>query len=97
MPPRSRKLAGPTPIDSVQHKDKRTNLPTADAQQLVTPEVEQARQIVVARDATLDPQLVWRGKFPGDDLANAQRSQPVQPRYRPCRSGALCCCACCFC
>lgn len=71
MPPRSRKPAGPTPIDSVQHKDKRTNLPTADAQQLVTPEVEQARQIVVARDATLDPQLVWRGKFPGDDPANA--------------------------
>jgi len=71
MPPRSRKPAGPTPIDSVQHQDKRTNLPTADAQQLVTPEVEQARQIVVARDATLDPQLVWRGKFPGDDPANA--------------------------
>ncbi|MFN8097455.1 MAG: DNA methyltransferase [Dermatophilaceae bacterium] len=71
MPPRSRKPAGPTPIDSVQHKDKRTNLPTADAQQLVTPEVEQARQIVVARDATLDPQLVWRGKFPDDDPANA--------------------------
>lgn len=71
MPPRSRKLAGPTPIDSVQHRDKRTNLPTADAQQLVTPEVEQARQIVVSRDATLDPQLVWRGKFPGDDPANA--------------------------
>ena len=46
MPPRSRKPAGPTPIDSVQHKDKRTNLPTADAQQLVTPEVEQARQII---------------------------------------------------
>ena len=71
MPPRSRKPAGPTPIDSVQHKDKRTNLPTADAQQLVTPEVEQARQIIVARDATLDPQLVWKGKFPGDDAANA--------------------------
>jgi adenine-specific DNA-methyltransferase len=71
MPPRAKRPSGPTPIDSVQHKDKRTNLPTADAQQLVTPEVEQARQIVVSRDATLDPQLVWRGKFPGDDPANA--------------------------
>ena len=69
MPPRAKKPFGPVPIESVQHKDKRTNLPTADQQDLVTPEVEQARQIVVARDATLDPQLVWRGKFPGDDLS----------------------------
>ncbi len=72
MPPRAKKPFGPVPIESVQHKDKRTNLPTADQQDLVTPEVEQARQIVVARDATLDPQLVWRGKFPGDDPANAE-------------------------
>jgi adenine-specific DNA-methyltransferase len=71
MPPRAKKPSGPTPIESLQHQDKRTNLPTADAQQLVTPEVEAARQIVVARDAALDPQLVWRGKFPGDDPANA--------------------------
>ncbi|MGW3547001.1 hypothetical protein ACWDHH_04375 [Janibacter hoylei] len=71
MPPRRKKPTGPLPIESVQHQDKRTNLPTADAQQLVTPEVEQARQIVVGRDATLDPQLVWKGKFPGDDPANA--------------------------
>lgn len=71
MPPRRKKPTGPLPIESVQHQDKRTNLPTADAQELITPEVEQARQIVVGRDATLDPQLVWKGKFPGDDPANA--------------------------
>jgi adenine-specific DNA-methyltransferase len=71
MPPRRKKPTGPLPIESVQHQHKRTNLPTADAQELVTPEVEQARQIVVGRDATLDPQLVWKGKFPGDDPANA--------------------------
>ncbi|MGB4835056.1 MAG: site-specific DNA-methyltransferase, partial [Nostocoides sp.] len=71
MPPRAKKPTGPVPIESVQHHDKRTNLPTADAQELVTPEVEQARQIVLARDATLDPQLVWREKFPGNDPANA--------------------------
>ena len=71
MPPPLPQAVGPTPIDRCSTRDKRTNLPTADAQQLVTPEVEQARQIVVSRDATLDPQLVWRGKFPGDDPANA--------------------------
>lgn len=71
MPPRAKKPTGPVPIESVQHRDKRTNLPTADAQELVTPEVEQARQVVLARDATLDPQLVWRAKFLGDDPANA--------------------------
>ncbi|WP_068324895.1 site-specific DNA-methyltransferase [Janibacter terrae] len=71
MPPRRKKPTGPVPIESVQHQDKRTNLPTADAQDLVTPEIEQARRIVCGRDATLDPQLVWKGKFPGDDPANA--------------------------
>jgi adenine-specific DNA-methyltransferase len=46
------------------------NIPTADAQDFVTPEVEEARRIVVARDTALDPQLVWRNKY-GDESVEA--------------------------
>jgi len=58
---RSRRPAGPTPVDSLKHDDKRVNLPTADAADAYDyrPEVEQVRY---PRDSTLDPQLVWRGK-----------------------------------
>jgi len=61
VPPRSRRPAGPTPVDSLKHDDKRVNLPTADAADAYDyrPEVEQVRY---PRDPTLDPQLVWRGK-----------------------------------
>ena len=55
---------GPIPIDAIMHRDKRTNIPTADAQDFITPEIEEARKIRYARDETLDPQLVWRGKYP---------------------------------
>lgn len=67
MPPRKR-ATGPTPIDSIKHADKRRNLPTADAQEFVTPQIEEARQILVERNPSLDPQLVWRGKY-GDESA----------------------------
>ncbi len=61
MPPRSRKPAGPTPVDSLRHADTRVNLPTADAAEAYDyqPEVRQARY---PRKPELDPQLVWRGK-----------------------------------
>ncbi|EWT05863.1 DNA methylase [Intrasporangium chromatireducens Q5-1] len=61
---------GPVPITAINHGDKRTNLPTADAQEFITPEVERARHLIVDRDPTLDPQLVWRGKY-GDETAAA--------------------------
>lgn len=65
MPPRSRRStqSGPVPVESIQHGDKRINLPTADAQEFVTPEIADARHILLQRDITQDPQLVWRGKY----------------------------------
>lgn len=74
MPPR-RRQTGPTPIESIAHADKRPNIPTADAQEFVTPEVEQARHILLQRDVSLDPQLVWKGKYgneSAEDIADAQ-------------------------
>ena len=74
MPPRAKKPTGPVPIESVQHRDKRTNLPTADAQELVTPEVEQARQALEEQhkgSATEKLQLhlaeQWRDRLIADD------------------------------
>lgn len=53
---------GPTPVERIEHGDKRTNLPTADAHAFVTPEIEAPRVVLYPRDTSLDPQLVWKGK-----------------------------------
>ncbi|MGL5810084.1 MAG: hypothetical protein ACRCYQ_09075, partial [Nocardioides sp.] len=58
---------GPTPVDAITHTDKRINLPTSDAHDFVTPEIEEIRKVRYARDESLDPQLVWRGKYPAAD------------------------------
>lgn len=55
---------GPAQIDSIKHGETRKNIPTADAQDFVTPEIEAIRKVRYERDETLDPQLVWRGKYP---------------------------------
>lgn len=65
MPPRSRKPAGPTPVEAIKHSDKRVNVPTADAAEAYDYQPE-IKQVVYERDPSLDPQLVWRGK----DLQN---------------------------
>jgi adenine-specific DNA-methyltransferase len=67
VPPRKKAPAGPKPVEATIHPDKRTNIPTADAQDFVTPEVEQPRTLRWERDPSLDPQLVWRGKDETDD------------------------------
>ncbi len=37
---------GPTPVERIEHGDKRTNLPTADAHAFVTPEIEAPRVVL---------------------------------------------------
>ncbi|MCT1354495.1 site-specific DNA-methyltransferase [Gordonia sp. p3-SID1431] len=68
---------GPTPIDSIKHGETRKNIPTVDAQDFVTPEIEAIREVRYQRDDTLDPQLVWRGKYPDDDKADNTDSDLV--------------------
>lgn len=59
---------GPTPVDSITHDEKRVNNPTAEvAEQFGGSAVEEIRQVRYARDESLDPQLVWRGKYPKAD------------------------------
>ena len=60
----------PTPVDAIKHADKRTNIPTADAHDFVDPAIEEIRKARYARDESLDPQLVWRAKYPTAEAIN---------------------------
>ena len=82
MPPRKR-ATGSTPIESIKHGDKRHNLPTADAQEFVTPKVEEARQILVERNPSLDPQLVWRGKYGDESAASIEDASTLEADAPP--------------
>jgi adenine-specific DNA-methyltransferase len=57
----------PTPVDAIKHADKRANIPTADAHEFVDPTLEEIRKVRYARDESLDPQLVWHGKYPSTE------------------------------
>jgi adenine-specific DNA-methyltransferase len=58
-------LEGSTPVDSITHDEKRANIPTADNVDFHNSVVlEEVRQVRYARDESLDPQLIWRGKYP---------------------------------
>lgn len=69
MASRSKKVATPTPVESIIHPDKRANLPTADAHDLVPPDVAQSISVSYPRDL-YSPMLVWKGKeaLDGEDL-----------------------------
>ncbi|OLT40545.1 DNA methylase [Saccharomonospora sp. CUA-673] len=74
---RKKAAQGPKEVGAIKHDDKRTNIPTADAHDFVDPAVEEVRQVRYARDETLDPQLVWRGKYPDADSENAEDNDLV--------------------
>ncbi|WP_437625515.1 DNA methyltransferase [Sorangium sp. So ce1151] len=53
---------GRTTVESIKHKDKRKNIPTAEFQAVVRPDEQKPIELRYARNTDLDPQLVWRGK-----------------------------------
>ena len=79
------KASGPTPVDAITHADKRTNLPTADAQDFMSPELEQPIPVRYPRDPSLDPQLVWKGKdeLDGEDLVADAPAIYIQEKINP--------------
>jgi adenine-specific DNA-methyltransferase len=85
MPPRRIKPATHTPVVAITHEDKRANLPTADAQDFVSPEMEQPIPVRYPRDPTLDPQLVWKGKdeLDGEDLVADAPPIYIQEKIDP--------------
>ena len=77
MPPRKKAPSGPIPVESIQHPDKRVNIPTADAQEWVRAEHKDVPQVVLERDPSLDPQLVWRGKYDDDVTELVADAPPI--------------------
>lgn len=73
----------PTPVEAIEHRDTRVNLPTADAvEDFGTPELEAIRTVALARDPSLDPQLIWKGKYPdGDPAAGTDLVVDAPPIY----------------
>ncbi|MCF6745499.1 site-specific DNA-methyltransferase [Blastococcus sp. KM273128] len=73
----------PTPVEAIEHRDTRVNLPTADAvEDFGTPELEAIRTVALARDPSLDPQLIWKGKYPdGDPAAGTDLAVDAPPIY----------------
>ncbi|MHC4621660.1 MAG: hypothetical protein ACYTEQ_28290 [Planctomycetota bacterium] len=54
-------------VHSVRHKDKRKNIPTEELRDFVREEEVKPKEVkypglLYARDPSLDPQLVWKGK-----------------------------------
>ena len=78
MAAKKKKPTTHTPVESIVHDDTRVNIPTADAHDLVTDEVQQITQLRYPRNVDLDPQLVWRGK---DEQDNDDLFVDVPPIY----------------
>jgi adenine-specific DNA-methyltransferase len=76
MPTRKQAPAGPTPVDAIVHPDKRANLPTADAYEFVTPEIELPVTVTYPRE-TYSPMLVWHGKELLDDQDLEADAPPI--------------------
>src|SRR5580704_16928433 len=58
-------------VETVTHKDKRTNIPTEELRGFVAEDEKSPKTLLYSRDPSLDPQLVWKGKDEQDakDLA----------------------------
>ncbi len=85
--PAKRKPTGPTPVEAIRHGDKRSNIPTADAHDFIDPSIEAIHQVRFQRDPTLDPQLIWRGKYDGgpsdDELVTDAPPIYIQEKIDP--------------
>jgi len=71
MAKRPSKPSGPTPVESIKHRNARVNIPTEELRGFVATEEERPPAMRYPRDPSLDPQLVWKGK-------DEQDAQPLQ-------------------
>lgn len=70
-------------VAAVKHKDKRTNIPTEELRDFVREDELRPKDVklpglLYARDPSLDPQLVWKGK---DQLDAEDLTVPAVPIY----------------
>jgi adenine-specific DNA-methyltransferase len=72
------------PVETIRHKkDQRVNIPTRELRDFVTadetsPKTKAFEGLLYARDPSLDPQLVWKGK---DEQDQRPLEVPVVPIY----------------
>lgn len=71
-----------TKVASLKHKDKRTNIPTEELRDFVAEDERKPKTVVLpgllyARDPSLDPQLVWKGKDEQDQQALEVPAVPI--------------------
>ena len=79
MPKKSKSSkTNPKQIDSIKHKDKRTNIPTDELKDFMSDDDRQPKKILYPRDPSLDPQLVWKGK---DEQDSQDLEVPAVPIY----------------
>jgi len=74
----AKKKTTPTKVETIRHKDKRTNIPTEELRDFVADEERTPKTMLYPRDPSLDPQLVWKGK---DEQDRADLTVPVVPIY----------------
>ncbi len=67
-----------TKVESIRHKDKRTNIPTEELRDFIADDEQAPKTMLYPRDPSLDPQLVWRGK---DEQDRQDLAVPVVPIY----------------
>jgi len=78
-----KKINNSVQIDSVKHKDKRKNIPTDELRRFMAEDEQKPKQVnypglLYARDQSLDPQLVWKGK---DQQDRSELTVPSVPIY----------------
>ena len=78
MAKRTPKKSGPTPVEAIKHKDARVNIPTEELRDFVAEDEKAPKTMLYPRDASLDPQLVWKGK---DEQDREPLAVPVVPIY----------------
>ena len=72
------------PVETIRHrKDKRVNIPTRELRDFMAddeakPKTQAFEGLLYARDPSLDPQLVWKGK---DEQDRTPLEVPVVPIY----------------
>jgi adenine-specific DNA-methyltransferase len=76
--PSNKKSTSTTPITSLSHDDKRTNIPTEELRDFVADDELAPKTILYPRDPSLDPQLVWMGK---DEQDRQDLAVPAVPIY----------------
>lgn len=81
-PPKKKAVpSGPTPVEAFVHEAKRANLPTSDAQEFITPEIEAPVTVTYPREIS-SPMLVWQGKEAQDASDLTVDAPPIYIRRR---------------